>query len=57
MNKQIFEQVGVTEEDFKLWCKENNKPTYKPEIKQEFFDKIQNGLLVKDSTGKIIKKD
>lgn len=47
MNRQIIEEVGVSERDFLKWCKKNNKPSYKPEIKKEFFTKIQEGKLIK----------
>lgn len=45
MNKQIFNELGVTDEDFLLWCKENKKPRYKREVKQEFFKLIQDKKL------------
>lgn len=56
MNKQIFKAVGVTESDYKAWCKENKKVAYKAETKKEFFSRIQEGRLVKDSKGHLIKK-
>lgn len=57
MNKQILSQVGVTETDYRKWCKENNKIAYKSETKAEFFQRIQEGRLVKDNaTGKLITK-
>ena len=56
MIKQAFQLVGVTEADYRKWCKENKKSYYKPEVKAEFFSKIQSGRLVKDADGKLIKK-
>ena len=56
MNKQIRRFVDVTEADYKDWCKENKKPAYKPETKAEFFARIQDGRLVKDANGKLVKK-
>lgn len=57
MNKQLTKMTGITEEDYRNWCKENDRPSYKAETKQEFFEMIQNGQLVKDSsTGQLIKK-
>ena len=57
MNKQVFKQVGVTEQDYLKWCEDNNKAHYKKETKTEFFARIQDGRLVKDSTGKLIRKN
>ena len=47
MNRQVINEVGVTEKDFLKWCKKNNKPSYKTEVKKEFFTKIQEGKLIK----------
>lgn len=55
MNKQILKQVGITEEDYKLWCKQNNKVHYKKETKEEFFRLIQNNEIVKDWDGSLVK--
>ena len=56
MSKQIRRWVGVTEAEYKAWCKENKKPSYKPETKADFFARIQDGRLVRDANGKLIKK-
>lgn len=57
MNKQIEALTGVTNADYLQWCKENNKAAYIPKNRADFFAKIQDGRLVKDSaTGKIVKK-
>lgn len=57
MNKTAFELAGVTEAEFKAWCKENHKPSYKASTRNEFFAKIQDGRLAKDKqTGKFVKK-
>ena len=57
MNKQCFEAAGVTENDYLNWCRENRKSAYKVASKQEFFERIQDGRLVKDSmTDKLVKK-
>lgn len=56
-NKQAFKLAGVTEAEFKRWCKENHKPAYKQSTKEDFFARIQDGRLVKEEkTGKLIKK-
>lgn len=57
MNKQIYKIVGVTENDYKSWCKENGKQAYKIESKTEFFARLADGRLVKDITGKLIRKN
>lgn len=57
INKQAFQLAGVTEQDYKRWCEENHKAQYKNEVKADFFARIQDGRLVKDSkTGKLVKK-
>lgn len=56
MNKQIFEAVGVTEQDYLDWCKRMNKPSYKKKTKEDFFARIADGRLVKDAHGKLIRK-
>lgn len=47
MNRQVLDEVGISEKDFLKWCKKYHKPKYKPEIKREFFAKIQEGKIVK----------
>ena len=56
INKQILELCGVTEQDYREWCAITGKPMYKESSKREFFKRIQNGQLVKDKNGKLIKK-
>ena len=56
LNKQAFEVAGVTENDYKKWCKENGKAAYKQSSKEDFFARIQDGRLVKDASGKLVKK-
>lgn len=57
MSNRIFALAGVTEEQYRDWCKDNKKASYKKEVKREFFAKIQNGKIVKDSSGKLVKKE
>ena len=58
MNKQLFVQVGITEKDYKNYCRLNKIPHYKKEVKRQFFADIRDGKLVKNSiTGKIEKKE
>lgn len=56
MNQNAFKLAGVTEADYKAWCKETGRPAYKAESKSEFFARIQDGRLMKDGSGKLIKK-
>lgn len=57
MNRQIFRMLGISEEEYKEWCSNNYLVAYKISTKQEFFDKIQSGQIVRDSnTGKLIEK-
>lgn len=56
MNEKAFSLAGVTQDDYKKWCKENHKASYKPETKREFFAKIQSGRLAKDSSGRLVRK-
>ena len=55
INKHAFELVGVSIEDYVLWCEENNKPSYKPKTKEEFFRKIRSNQIVRDTKqGKLV---
>lgn len=57
MNKQAFKLAGVTEAEYKRWCKDNHKAAYKAEVKEDFFARIQDGRLVRDErSGKLVKK-
>lgn len=56
MNKNAFDLAGVDEMEYYKWCRENKKPAYKTETKREFFGKIQEGKLVRNQNGVIIKK-
>ena len=56
MNKNALKVAGVTESDFRKWCKENNKSSYKTSVKADFLARILDGRLVKDSSGKLIRK-
>ena len=56
LNKQAFELAGVTESDYKKWCKDTGKAAYKQSSKEDFFARIRDGRLVKDSSGRLVKK-
>lgn len=58
MNKQIYAVAGVTESDYKAWCKETNRQAYKKENKREFFARLADGRLVRDPyTQKLVRKN
>lgn len=58
MNKQIYKIAGVTEADYKNWCKETGRKAYKAESKTEFFARLADGRLVRDpKTSKLIRKN
>ena len=56
MNDKSFKIAGVTMSDYKKWCKETGKAAYKPETKTDFFARITDGRLIKDESGKLVKK-
>ncbi len=54
INKQAFELIGVTLEDYLEWCKDNNKPSYAKKTKVKFFDLVKSKQIVRDKdTGKL----
>lgn len=57
MNKQILTLVGVSEEEYLNWCKENGKRHSLLKTKREFFERIREGKLVRDENGKLINRD
>ena len=42
INKQAFEVIGVTLEDYLLWCEDNGVPSYSEKTKKDFFAKVIN---------------
>lgn len=56
MNKQIFKHVGVTGAEYRQWCKDNKKASYKPSVKADFFERIQDGRIMRDSDGVLVNK-
>ena len=56
MNNKALNLAGVSEADYRQWCKNNHKNVSSPASKSEFFAKIQEGRLVKDSKGQLVKK-
>lgn len=58
MNNQIKKILGVTENDYRMWCKDTNRQLCKLSNKREFFARVIDGRLTKDPvTGKMIKKN
>lgn len=56
MNKQILQKLNITEKDYLSWCKKNKRPSYKREIKEEFFKKILDGKIIKNKNGELEEK-
>ena len=56
MNQEALKIAGVTQEDYLKWCKTTNRPPYRSSSKAEFFSRIKAGKLVKDSSGKLVKR-
>lgn len=53
MNRQILQKLNITEDDYLTWCKNNKKPGYKREIKEEFFKKILDGKIIRNENGEL----
>ena len=57
MKDQAFCITNTTKADYLEWCEKNSKPAYKAESKKEFFSKIKEGKLIRDSaSGKLVVK-
>ena len=56
MNKQIWTLIGTDESEYRQWCRANNKRIHDKASQSEFFSRIQSGRLVRDETGKLVKK-
>lgn len=55
MNKQLFELLGITEEDYIKWCRANKRAAYKKSSLKEFIEKVRKGKLVRDEKGIFVK--
>ena len=53
---KFFDLLGVTEEEYLQWCKDNHHPYYSTDTKRKFFNKIQGERVVRDKTEKKIRK-
>lgn len=56
INRYAFELSGVTEQEYRAWCKDNNLAAYKTSTKREFFKRIQDGRLRRNALGQIERK-
>ena len=57
ITQQALDVAGVTYDEYLNWCEENNKPPYKKKIRDEFFKRIFDGRIVRDSkTKRLINK-
>ena len=57
MNRQVFEVLGITFEEYKDYCKENKIEHYINSNKREFLRQLLDGELIKNKEGKIVKND
>lgn len=57
MNRQVFEVLGITFEEYKDYCKENKIEHYRNSNKREFLRQLLDGELIKNKEGKIVKND
>ena len=57
MNKQIENIAGITYEEYKKYCKENNKHFSKTSTKKEFFKELIEGKIYRNNEGKITRKN
>ena len=56
MNRQVFEVLGITFEEYKDYCKENKIEHYRNSNKREFLRQLLDGELIVIEKGKIIRK-
>lgn len=56
INKQLLDMYGITETDYKRYCKANKKRKCAIATKSEFFQKLMSGELVVDSNKNVIKR-
>ena len=57
ITKKIFKVTGITEDDYREWCKTYKKSIHKPENRTEFFQKVLDGRIIRDTTtGKLVNK-
>lgn len=57
ITQQALDIVGVTYDEYIEWCENTGKMPYKKSVRKEFFQKIFEGRLVRDSiTKRIITK-
>ena len=58
ISKQALELIGCTVEDYLQWCKDNSFPSYKENTKKEFFKRINENRIVRDTeSGLLINQD
>ena len=54
INKQAFELIGITMEDYLDWCNDNKVSACSRKTVREFFRKVRINQIVRDSrTGKL----
>lgn len=56
INNQAFELHGVTVQEYLDFCKKKNWQAYKTSSKRAFFERLDDGRLVRGSDGKLHEK-
>ena len=54
LNKKALELTGVTERDYRKWCKREKRKAADINSKYLFFKLIQEGKLVKNEKGLVV---
>ena len=57
INKQAFDLIDITPEEYLNWCADNNKLYNKRKTILEFFKKVKNNKIVRDNKlNKLVNK-
>lgn len=56
VNEDALAMYHVTQQDYLNWCEMVKKPPYSNATKQDFFKRLREGRLIRDNSGKLIRK-
>lgn len=57
ISEQALDLIGISYEDYLLWCETYGFAPYKKKTRKEFFKKIKDCTILKDKkTGRLITK-
>lgn len=56
INKQALDMFGVTEIEYKTWCRKRKMNMNALKTKQQFFRWLSEGRIERDKNGFLIKK-